>query len=94
MQSARVREWQVLPGRTHPVMTGKGGAEGYLFTAVRVIPAEGRVEARGKFTRRKAGGRGDVELERDTEGEVGSPGKNRKLDDMADKTEADALGVE
>jgi tRNA (adenine-N(1)-)-methyltransferase non-catalytic subunit len=53
VQSARVREWQVLPGRTHPLMTGKGGAEGYLFTGVRVRPAEGRVEARGKFVRKK-----------------------------------------
>jgi tRNA (adenine-N(1)-)-methyltransferase non-catalytic subunit len=54
VQSARVREWQVLPGRTHPIMTGRGGAEGYLFTGTRVIPAEGRVEARGKFARKKA----------------------------------------
>ena len=53
VQSARVREWQVLPGRTHPKMTGKGGAEGYLFTGVRVRPAKGKVEARGKFLRRK-----------------------------------------
>lgn len=53
VQSARVREWQVLPGRTHPLMTGRGGAEGYLFTGVRVRPAEGRVEARGKFVRKK-----------------------------------------
>ncbi|KAE8447346.1 hypothetical protein EG329_010904 [Mollisiaceae sp. DMI_Dod_QoI] len=55
VQTARIRDWQVLPGRTHPVMTGRGGAEGYLFTAVRVVPAEGRVEARGKFARKKAG---------------------------------------
>ncbi|KAF8861482.1 Gcd10p-domain-containing protein [Acephala macrosclerotiorum] len=53
VQSARIREWQVLPGRTHPVMTGRGGAEGYLFTGTRVVPAEGRVEARGKFARKK-----------------------------------------
>jgi tRNA (adenine-N(1)-)-methyltransferase non-catalytic subunit len=53
VQTARVREWQVLPGRTHPLMTGRGGAEGYLFTGVRVRPAEGRVEARGKFVRKK-----------------------------------------
>ncbi|KAK0122504.1 tRNA (adenine(58)-N(1))-methyltransferase non-catalytic subunit trm6 [Cadophora gregata] len=53
VQSARIREWQVLPGRTHPVMTGRGGAEGYLFTGVRVIPAQGRVEARGKFAKKK-----------------------------------------
>ncbi|MCJ1363937.1 tRNA (adenine(58)-N(1))-methyltransferase non-catalytic subunit trm6 [Acarospora aff. strigata] len=53
VQTARVRSWQVLPGRTHPLMTGRGGAEGYLFTATRVLPAEGKVEARGKYKRRK-----------------------------------------
>lgn len=61
VQSARVREWQVLPGRTHPVMTGRGGAEGYLFTGVRVLPAKGRVEARGKFGRKKRGGKEEGE---------------------------------
>ncbi|RDL33953.1 Uncharacterized protein BP5553_08321 [Venustampulla echinocandica] len=53
VQSAKVREWQVLPGRTHPVMTGRGGAQGYLWTGVRVVPAVGRVEARGKFSRKR-----------------------------------------
>lgn len=53
VQSARVREWQVLPGRTHPLMTGRGGAEGYLFTAVKVLPAQGKVEARGKFAKKR-----------------------------------------
>ena len=52
-----MREWQVLPGRTHPLMTGRGGAEGYLFTGVRVRPAEGRVEARGKFVRKREKGK-------------------------------------
>ncbi|SLM39641.1 S-adenosyl-L-methionine-dependent methyltransferase-like [Lasallia pustulata] len=55
IQTARCRNWQVLPGRTHPLMTGRGGAEGYIFTATRVLPAEGKVEARGRFKRRKAG---------------------------------------
>ncbi|KAH8677556.1 Gcd10p family-domain-containing protein [Xylariales sp. PMI_506] len=58
VQTSRVRKWQVLPGRTHPLMTAKGGAEGYVFTAWRVKPAEGRVEARGKgrhTKRRKVG---------------------------------------
>ena len=61
IQTARCRSWQVLPGRTHPLMTGRGGAEGYVFTATRVLPAEGKVEARGRFKRRKAGdaGKGD-----------------------------------
>ena len=53
LQTARARQWQVLPERTHPMMTSKGGAEGYLFTATRVIPIEGRVEARGHGTRKK-----------------------------------------
>lgn len=53
LQTARARQWQVLPGRTHPLMTSKGGAEGYLFTATRVLPIEGRVEARGHFGKKK-----------------------------------------
>ncbi|KAI1745285.1 Gcd10p family-domain-containing protein [Xylaria scruposa] len=53
IQTSRVRKWQVLPGRTHPLMTGKGGSEGYIFTAWRVKPAEGKVEARGKLRTRK-----------------------------------------
>jgi tRNA (adenine-N(1)-)-methyltransferase non-catalytic subunit len=28
-------------------MMGRGGAEGYVFAATRVLPAEGKVEARG-----------------------------------------------
>lgn len=53
LQTSRVRKWQVLPGRTHPLMTSKGGAEGYIFTAWKVKPAEGKVEARGKGVRNK-----------------------------------------
>ncbi|KAK7977827.1 hypothetical protein PG988_005317 [Apiospora saccharicola] len=53
LQTSRVRKWQVLPGRTHPLMTSKGGADGYIFTAWRVKPAEGRVEARGKGRTKK-----------------------------------------
>lgn len=53
IQTARCKSWQVLPGRTHPLMTGRGGSEGYIFTATRVLPAEGKIKARGKFKRRK-----------------------------------------
>jgi tRNA (adenine-N(1)-)-methyltransferase non-catalytic subunit len=53
VQTSKIRKWQVLPGRTHPLMTGRGGAEGYVFTGTRVLPAEGKVEARGKYKRRK-----------------------------------------
>ncbi|KJR84457.1 tRNA (adenine-N(1)-)-methyltransferase non-catalytic subunit [Sporothrix schenckii 1099-18] len=57
VQTSRVRKWQVLPGRTHPVMTARGGAEGYMFTGWKAKPAEGRVTARGKFKKRKTGER-------------------------------------
>lgn len=58
IQTSRARRWQVLPQRTHPTMTDRGGAEGYVFTAWRARPADGRVEARGKHTakRRKVDG--------------------------------------
>lgn len=49
IQTSRARRWQVLPGRTHPLMTERGGAEGYVFTAFRAKPAEGHVEAMGKY---------------------------------------------
>lgn len=50
IQTSRVREWQVLPGRTHPLMTSRGGAEGFVFTARKVVPLEGGVEARGNHS--------------------------------------------
>jgi len=34
-------------------MTGRGGAEGYIFVGTRVLPAEGKVEARGRPPRGK-----------------------------------------
>lgn len=56
IHSTKVRTYQVLPGRTHPVMTSKGGAEGYVFVATRVVPVPGKVEAMGKGgVRRRAG---------------------------------------
>jgi tRNA (adenine-N(1)-)-methyltransferase non-catalytic subunit len=62
LQTARARHWQVLPQRTHPMMTSKGGAEGYLFTATKVLPFEGRVEARGHYGKKKR----KVEIETET----------------------------
>ncbi|KAF4547967.1 Gcd10p-like protein [Elsinoe fawcettii] len=53
VQTSRAREWQVLPGRTHPLMTARGGGEGFVFTARRVLPFEGKVEARGKFAKKR-----------------------------------------
>ena len=51
LQTSRVRPWQVLPGRTHPMMSGRGGAEGYIFHAFRVFPS-GLSQA-GGYTRKK-----------------------------------------
>lgn len=53
IQTSKVRQWQVLPGRTHPLMTGRGGAEGYVFSARKVTPVEGKIEARGKFNKKR-----------------------------------------
>jgi len=53
LQTARAIEWQVLPGRTHPLMMSKGGPEGYIFSATRVIPFDGAVNARGKFQKKR-----------------------------------------
>jgi tRNA (adenine-N(1)-)-methyltransferase non-catalytic subunit len=64
LQTARARHWQVLPQRTHPMMTSKGGAEGYLFTATKVLPFEGRVEARGHYGKKKR--KVEVEIETET----------------------------
>ena len=64
VQTARVKRWQVLPGRTHPLMMGRGGAEGYVFVGTRVLPAEGKVEARGTIGKKRK-----IEAERD--GQVG-----------------------
>lgn len=54
IQSSRARPWQVLPGRTHPLMMGRGGAEGYLFTGWKALPAGGKIAARGKYQKKKA----------------------------------------
>ncbi|KAL5594050.1 hypothetical protein BROUX41_001102 [Berkeleyomyces rouxiae] len=53
VQSSRARHWQVLPGRTHPLMTSRGGAEGYVFTGWRAVPVQGSIAARGLFKRRR-----------------------------------------
>lgn len=53
IQTSRARRWQVLPGRTHPLMTERGGPDGFVFTGWKAKPAEGKVAARGKFKRRK-----------------------------------------
>ncbi|EED24567.1 eukaryotic translation initiation factor 3, gamma subunit, putative [Talaromyces stipitatus ATCC 10500] len=53
LQTSRVREWQVLPGRTHPLMSGRGGAEGYIFHGIRAIPQSQHVQARGVNSRKK-----------------------------------------
>ncbi|KAJ5765233.1 tRNA (adenine(58)-N(1))-methyltransferase non-catalytic subunit trm6 [Penicillium odoratum] len=53
LHRSRVRAWQVLPGRTHPLMTSRGGAEGYLFHAVRVIPTAEHVQAAGTFRKKR-----------------------------------------
>ncbi|POS73438.1 tRNA (Adenine-N(1)-)-methyltransferase non-catalytic subunit trm6 [Diaporthe helianthi] len=52
LHTSRGRKWQVLPGRTHPIMTAKGGAEGCVLTGWKARPAEGKIAARGKFQKK------------------------------------------
>lgn len=53
IQTSRVRPWQVLPGRTHPIMSGRGGAEGYIFHATRVFPSRETIQAAGFGRKRR-----------------------------------------
>ncbi|KAJ5563119.1 hypothetical protein N7535_002436 [Penicillium sp. DV-2018c] len=53
LQTSRVRPWQVLPGRTHPLMTGRGGAEGYIFHGVRVFPTAQNIQAAGNVRNKR-----------------------------------------
>jgi tRNA (adenine-N(1)-)-methyltransferase non-catalytic subunit len=92
VQTSRVRKWQVLPGRTHPMMTSRGGAEGFLFTATRAVPLGGRVSARGKYGMKKR----KVEVE-GVVGVVVESGTDSAAPDVASKTvegEGDWAAVE
>ncbi|PKY08641.1 hypothetical protein P168DRAFT_308557 [Aspergillus campestris IBT 28561] len=53
LETSRVRSWQVLPGRTHPMMSGRGGAEGYIFHASRVLPTQQTIQAAGNPSRKR-----------------------------------------
>lgn len=53
LHTTRARHWQVLPGRTHPLMSGRGGAEGYIFHGIRVLPSQEHIQAAGNPSRKK-----------------------------------------
>ena len=53
LETARIRPWQVLPGRTHPMMSGRGGADGYIFHGIRTFPTQAKIEAAGNPSRKK-----------------------------------------
>ena len=53
LETARIRPWQVLPGRTHPMMSGRGGAEGYIFHGIRTFPTHANIQAAGNPSRKK-----------------------------------------
>lgn len=79
------RQWQVLPGRTHPMMMGRGGAEGgYVVVSTKVIPAKGiAVQAKGRPPRgRKRQPENQGEAVRSQEDEQRSF-KRGKIDDGA-----------
>jgi len=65
-------------------MTDRGGAEGYVFRATRVLPAEGRVEARGKNKRRRTGrDEGDVDRAESKEYDGAVKTESRDLDGIS-----------
>ncbi|KAH0610951.1 uncharacterized protein H6S33_011378 [Morchella sextelata] len=74
VMEVRARRYQVLPGRTHPVMTSRGGGEGCVLVGTRVVPVVGRVEARGVWR----GGKKRKEEEGEEGEEAGSPQKRMK----------------
>ncbi|KAF3931759.1 hypothetical protein ABW19_dt0200905 [Dactylella cylindrospora] len=79
IHTSRVRKFQALPGRTHPLMTSRGGSEGYVMHATKVLPIlEGKVEARGRFGSRKKGGG------RKESGVVNGKGKGRQEEAVVD----------
>ncbi len=53
IHTCRLRSWQVLPGRTHPLMNSKGGAEGYIFTGTRVLTPDASLQMRPAFMKRR-----------------------------------------
>lgn len=77
---SHARSWQVLPGRTHPMMMGKGGAEGgYVLVSTRVIPVQGYVvQARGRSGRQK-------KRQTDEVGEEEHIAKKGRGEDVVDK---------
>ena len=90
IHTTRVRPWQVLPGRTHPKMMGRGGSEGYVFVATRVLPLAGKVAARGTYRKRKADTlRSDPSRDRTPDSAGMKTGED--LDKTESKSGADAL---
>ncbi|EGX43549.1 hypothetical protein AOL_s00215g285 [Orbilia oligospora ATCC 24927] len=89
IHTSRVRTFQALPGRTHPLMTSRGGSEGYVMHATKVFPIlEGKVEARGKFGGRKKGG-GERSGGRDKEKGKTSAKLNGKKEDVMEVDDLD-----
>lgn len=70
LETARVRPWQVLPGRTHPIMSGRGGAEGYVFHAIRTFPTQKSIQAAGNPSRKRRKVATPGETPGDTPGDV------------------------
>ncbi|OJK04851.1 hypothetical protein ASPACDRAFT_20994 [Aspergillus aculeatus ATCC 16872] len=53
LETSRVRVWQVLPGRSHPLMSSRGGADGFIFHGIKVVPTQEHIEAAGNPSRKK-----------------------------------------
>jgi tRNA (adenine-N(1)-)-methyltransferase non-catalytic subunit len=99
------RTYQVLPGRTHPLMM-TSGTGGYLFHATKIFPSTFQAESNQHFNRKKGrGGKaksGDVEgddVEEDEgegegEGEVGGEVEEHDAIDEALDAEQEDIAMD
>jgi tRNA (adenine-N(1)-)-methyltransferase non-catalytic subunit len=62
------RTYQVLPGRTHPLMM-TSGTGGYLFHATKIFPSTYQAESNQHFNRKKGRGGGKAKAGEEDEGE-------------------------
>jgi tRNA (adenine-N(1)-)-methyltransferase non-catalytic subunit len=85
------RTYQVLPGRTHPLMM-TSGTGGYLFHATKIFPSTYQAESNQHFNRKKArgGNRPKAGEGEDEEGE-GEENEDEAFDEALDATQEDVV---
>jgi len=83
------RTYQVLPGRTHPLMM-TSGTGGYLFHATKIFPSTFQAESNQHFNRKK--GRGGKAKSGDVEGAEAEEGEGEGEGEGESEGEGNAAG--